>query len=136
VIVATSIAPRAAIATCLALAPFLVQCAAASDARGQNVATTGAFQSQVEQALRDAAQRTQLDAARLRVTLSEAVTWPDGALGCPEPGRQYSQALVSGYRIRIEAGPKTLEYHGSLKGQPFLCPAERIQPPSALGPRT
>ena len=134
--IAARTAPRVAIATCLVLAPFLVRCAAASDAQGQNVAATGAFQAQVEQALRDAAQRTQLDAARLRVTLAEAVTWPDGALGCPEPGRQYIQALVSGYRIRIEAGAKTLEYHGSLKSQPFLCPAERIQPPSALGPRS
>jgi hypothetical protein len=129
-------APRAAVATCLALAPFLVQCAAASDAQRQPMATTGPFQTQVEQALRDAAQRTQLDRARLRVALAEAVTWPDGALGCPEPGRQYTQALVSGYRIHIDAGSRLLQYHGSLKGQPFLCPAERVQPPSALGPAT
>jgi hypothetical protein len=129
-------AARVTMAACLALAPFRVQCAVASDARRPNMATTGALQAQVEQALRDAAQRTQLDRARLRVMLAEPVTWPDGALGCPAPGREYSQALVAGYRIHIDAGGRTLQYHGSLKGQPFLCPTERVQPPSALGPST
>jgi hypothetical protein len=126
---------RLAVATCLALAPLLVQCAAAADAQ-RPVAPTSALQAKVDLALQDAAQRTQLDAARLRVTLAEAVTWPDGALGCPEPGRQYSQVLVSGYRIRIAAGTETLEYHGSLRGQPFFCPAARIQPPATADPRT
>jgi len=95
-----------------------------------------ALQSKVEWALQDAAQRTQLDAGRLRVTLAEAVTWPDGALGCPERGREYTQALVAGYRIRIAAGADTLEYHGSNRGQPFFCPASRIQPPAPTDPRT
>ena len=127
--------PRVAVAACLALAPFLVQCAAASDPEGRNVTSTNTLQAKVDSALQDAARRTQLDVAQLRVTLAEAVTWPDGALGCPEPGRQYSQVLVSGFRIRIEAGAQTLEYHGSLRGQPFLCPAARIQPPTAVDPR-
>ena len=43
--------------------------------------------------------------------------------------------LVSGYRIRIAAGGETLEYHGSLRGQPFLCPPSRIQPPTVADPR-
>ena len=102
----------------------------------RNVAPTAALHSRVEAALQDAARRTQLDAAQLRVTLAEAVTWPDGSLGCPEPGRQYSQALVAGFRIRILAGTSTLEYHGSLRGQPFLCPAERIEAPTSGDPRT
>jgi hypothetical protein len=62
--------------------------------------------------------------------LAEAVTWPDGSLGCPQPGRAYTQALVRGYRIQIVAGDRTLEYHASLRGVPFLCPPERIQPPT------
>jgi hypothetical protein len=99
------------------------------------MAATGGLQAKVDWALQDAAQRTRLDASRLRVALAESVTWPDGALGCPEPGRQYTQALVSGYRIRIAAGAETLEYHGSLRGQPFFCPASRIQPPTSADPR-
>jgi hypothetical protein len=125
-----------AVAACLALAPLLVQCAGVADTQSQPVAPTSALKPKVDWALQDAAKRTQLDASALRLTLAEAVTWPDGALGCPEPGRQYSQALVSGYRIRISAGAETLEYHSSLRGQPFFCPASRIQPPAAADPRT
>jgi hypothetical protein len=99
------------------------------------MAPTGALQAKVDWALQDAAKRTRRDASQLRVTLAEAVTWPDGALGCPEPGREYAQVLVSGYRIRIAAGAETLEYHGSVRGQPFHCPAARIQPPTAMDPR-
>jgi len=97
---------------------------------------TGGLQAQVDWALQDAAQRTRLDTSQLRVALAEAVTWPDGALGCPEPGRQYAQVLVSGYRIRITAGSETLEYHGSVRGRTIYCPASRIQPPAAVDPRT
>jgi hypothetical protein len=100
------------------------------------VAATGALQPKVDWALQDAAQRTRLDVSRVRVALAEGVTWPDGALGCPEPGRQYTQALVSGYRIRIVAGAETLEYHGSLGGQPFFCPTSRIQAPAAADTRS
>ena len=88
----------------------------------------------VDVALKDAAARTGVDASRLRVVLAESVTWPDGSVGCPEPGMAYSQALVDGYRIRIVAGDATLEYHGSRRGQPFLCPAARIRRPSSMGP--
>ena len=126
---------RSVAAAALALAPFLVQCAGAADSGKSDMAMTGSLQSKIEWAMQDAAQRTQRDRAQLRVTLAESVTWPDGALGCPEPGRQYAQVLVSGYRIRIAAGGETLEYHGSLRGQPFLCPPSRIQPPTAADPR-
>jgi len=102
----------------------------------RNVAPTSTLQGKVERALQDAARRTQLDAAQLQVTLSEAVTWPDGALGCPEPGRQYTQVLVSGFRIRVLAGGRTLEYHASVRGEPFLCPEGRIQAPALKDPRT
>jgi len=126
---------RVAITLCLALTPLVSLCAGASDSERRNVASTSTLQSKVDWALQDAARRTRLDVTQLRVTLAEAVTWPDGALGCPEKDRQYSQVLVSGYRIRIEAGAKMLEYHGSLRGQPFLCPEPRIQPPTTMDPR-
>lgn len=93
------------------------------------------LKAKVDFALRDAAQRTQRDAAQLRVTLAEAVTWPDGSLGCPQPGRQYTQVLVDGYRIRIVAGTATMEYHASVRGNPFLCPEGQIEAPSQLDPR-
>ena len=126
---------RIAIAIVLACVPLLGKGADATNAARPNVTKTGGLQAQVDWALQDAAQRTRLDASQLRVALAEAVTWPDGALGCPEPGRQYAQVLVSGYRIRITAGSETLEYHGSARGQVMFCPASRIQPPTAADPR-
>lgn len=90
---------------------------------------------QVTAALQDAAQRTQMAPAQLKVMLAETVTWPDGGLGCPQPGMAYTQVLVDGYRIRILAGDVTLEYHASRRGKVFLCPASRIQEPSARDPR-
>lgn len=93
------------------------------------------LRTKIDAALQDAAGRTGLDAAGLRVMLAEAVTWPDGSLGCPEPGREYTQVLVDGYRIRILAGSVTLEYHTSLRGAPFLCPAARIREPTLADPR-
>ena len=37
-------------------------------------------------------------ASAVVLTRAEQVTWPDGSLGCPEPGRSYSQALIAGFR--------------------------------------
>jgi hypothetical protein len=120
----------------LAWAPLQVHSADATNAAKSNMTATGGLQAQVDWALRDAAQRTRLDISQLRLALAEAVTWSDGGLGCPEPGREYAQVLVSGYRIRISAGSETLEYHGSVRGRTIYCPASRIQPPTAVDPRT
>lgn len=91
----------------------------------------------IRSALADAARRTGLGAADLEVVSAERVTWLDGALGCPEPGFMYTQALVPGYRIRIQAGSEMLDYHAGTRGAPLLCPPERaVSPASGLrGPR-
>jgi hypothetical protein len=89
------------------------------------------LQEAVQAALKDAASRSGRDAASLQVVLAEPVTWPSGAMGCPAPGRMYTQALVPGYRIRIAAGSQTLDYHGGREGPPSYCPAERVTPPVA-----
>ena len=86
--------------------------------------------SVTEAALVDAAGRTGQNRAELKVLSAEAVTWSDGSLGCPQPGMMYTQALVPGYRIRIEAGGQVLDYHAGRSGRPVLCPAERSVEPS------
>jgi hypothetical protein len=85
--------------------------------------------SVTEQALADAAKRTGLGPGDLKVLSAEAVTWPDGSLGCPQPGMMYTQALVPGYRVRIEAAGQVLDYHAGRRGSPTLCPADRTQEP-------
>lgn len=82
------------------------------------------------QAMRaDAAQRSGLDASRLVVQPAESVTWSDGSMGCPQPGRMYTQALVPGWRVRIQAGDQTLHYHASRGGNWIFCPAGRVKAP-------
>jgi hypothetical protein len=87
------------------------------------------IQSVAEAALADAAKRTGLAPDALKVLSAEAVTWSDGSLGCPQPGMMYTQALVPGYRVRIEAGGQVLDYHAGRSGVPALCPAGRSVEP-------
>jgi hypothetical protein len=85
-------------------------------------------------AVSDDAQRISgADASRIRVLDAAAVTWSDGSLGCPAPNRFYTQALVPGYRVRIEAGGKVFVYHANARGDWALCPAERARPPVGDG---
>lgn len=98
---------------------------------GNAAMTDAALQALVPAALQDAAARSRLAVAELRVLSAQRVTWSDGSLGCPQPGKMYTQALVPGYRIRIQAGGQTLSYHAGPRGPAQFCPADRVQPPSA-----
>lgn len=83
------------------------------------------LRSIVDAALDDAAKRTGRDRSTLVVVSSEAVVWPDGGLGCPEPGVKYTMAPVEGYRIRIQAGADLLDYHANRRGYLVHCPPGR-----------
>ena len=92
------------------------------------------LKSLVDAALDDAVRRTALDRSRLKVISAEAVTWSDGSIGCPMPGVLYTQALVPGYRIRIQANAEVLDYHAGRRGQPVFCPLGRSVEPVPGGP--
>ena len=95
----------------------------------QEIPMSATLDSVTDAVLSDAAQRTGRKKADLVVESAEAVTWADGSLGCPEPGAMYTMALVPGYRIRIRAGDRVLDYHASLRGFFVLCPAgQAIEP--------
>jgi hypothetical protein len=63
----------------------------------------------------------------VRVVSAEEVTWPDGSLGCPEPGMGYTQALVAGFRVVLEIGGDELNFHAAQGGEFRFC--EDPQPP-------
>lgn len=88
-------------------------------------------QEQIANAQEDLANRLGLDATEVNVITSGPVTWRSGALGCPKPGMNYTQALVPGFRIILQAGQDTYHYHAKSGGQPFHCPQNRIEPPSS-----
>jgi hypothetical protein len=50
---------------------------------------------------------------QVHVISAESVTFPDGSLGCPQPGMVYPQVLVDGYKVVAEAGGTTYDYRGS-----------------------
>jgi hypothetical protein len=60
----------------------------------------------------------------IKLVSVEAVDWPDSSIGCPQPGMMYAQVITPGYRIVLEAGGKTYEYHVASSGT-GVC-----QPPS------
>lgn len=75
----------------------------------------------VRAAAADLAERTGTDPAQVRVVQFRAVTWPDGSIGCPEPGMSYTQALVDGYRLILQADGAQYHYHAAGEGDLVLC---------------
>ena len=92
-------------------------------------ATSMNLHEQIEFSKKALAQR--LDIEPESITLSEAreVTWRSGALGCPEPGMNYTQALVPGALIFLRAGNEVHGYHAKFGAKPFYCPWQRAEQP-------
>jgi hypothetical protein len=107
----------------------LLAVACAPAASGPGAAATPELAAMTRMALDEAAALRPADRARLMVTRAEAVLWSNGSLGCPQPGRAYTQALVPGYRIRIRAGAEELDFHAAQGGPAVLCPAGRSRDP-------
>jgi hypothetical protein len=64
----------------------------------------------------------------ITVTRAEAVVWNDGSLGCPQPGVLYTQALMNGYRVVLQAGSDSYDYRAAEQGFFFVCesPTHRV----------
>jgi hypothetical protein len=72
-------------------------------------------------AVADLAQRLDVPPESVQLVKFESVTWGDSSLGCPEPGMAYSQVLVEGAYLLLQAGDALYEYHSGGSGLPFLC---------------
>ena len=64
-----------------------------------------------------------VDLSAATVVSAEAVEWPDGSLGCPEPGMVYMQVITPGYQVVISIGGKEYDYRATDAGQVRLCAA-------------
>ena len=98
---------------------------AAGAAGGRTLPADPGLQTAIDAAVAEAARRTGLDPRALKIISAETVIWPDGSLGCPEPGVVYTMAPVPGYRIRIEVTGRVLDYHAARRGDPLFCPQGR-----------
>lgn len=82
--------------------------------------------------LADAAERTGVPLTALVVVRSQFVEWPDGSLGCPEPGMLYPQVITAGYWVQIDAAGELLDYRAGDSGLFRLCetPSKGVPPGS------
>ena len=79
--------------------------------------------------LKEAAKRANVPPQELVIVRAEAVVWNDGSLGCPEPGMEYTQALINGYWVVIKAAAQTYDFRVDRGGSFRLCPEGRGHPP-------
>jgi hypothetical protein len=75
----------------------------------------------VQQARHDLAAYLNVPVEEIVFLNFEAVTWPDGSLGCPSPGVSFTQVTVEGYRILLHYAGQDYAYHGGGGRAPFLC---------------
>lgn len=69
------------------------------------------------------------DLARRALVKHDAITvvsateqqWPDGAMGCPQPGQMYTQMIVPGYRVVLQASGNRYAYHSDRRGNFIVC---------------
>jgi len=47
--------------------------------------------------------------------------WSDGAMGCPQPGQMYTQMIVPGYRVVLQANGDRYAYHSDRRGNFIVC---------------
>jgi hypothetical protein len=47
--------------------------------------------------------------------------WSNGAMGCPQPGQMYTQIIVPGYRVVLQASGDRYAYHSDRRGNFIVC---------------
>ena len=52
---------------------------------------------------------------------ARSTTWNDGSLGCPKPGRSYTQAVVEGMQVVVKVGATEYDYRFGRSDFPKLC---------------
>lgn len=79
--------------------------------------------------LADLEERTGAKRSEFEILRAEATQWNDGGLGCPEPGQDYTQAIIDGYRVVLEYAGETYDYHAAAIGYFKLCKGFRPNRP-------
>ena len=73
------------------------------------------------QVTQDLASRAGVDISEIQMLDIKEIEWPDGALGCPAPGKNYLAAITPGYRITLELSGAQYIYHTDLHDSYLLC---------------
>ena len=75
--------------------------------------TLGLPASVIDPVVADIAKTAGVPVSEVVVVSAEPVVFPDGSLGCPQPGFAYTQIVVDGYKIVATAGGDTFDYRGT-----------------------
>lgn len=71
------------------------------------------------------AQKLGMAAEGLTVQEATQQQWPNGALGCPDPAKSYTDVLVPGYKLLVSDGQRSYAIHTTLLATPgepiILC---------------
>lgn len=68
----------------------------------------------IERAKEEVASLGRSSAESVQVVSVEAVDWSDSSLGCPKTGMMYAQVITPGYKIVLESGGRTYNFHTTL----------------------
>jgi len=94
-------------------------------------ATTGEVPADVMDNVLAALEKlTGSERAAFKVLRAEEKLWPDGSLGCPQPGMVYSQATVPGYHVVVDHAGREYDYRVGGNRYLVLCLAAVERVPS------
>jgi hypothetical protein len=77
----------------------------------------------------DLARRALVKHDDITVVSATEQQWSDGALGCPQPGQMYTQMIVPGYRVVLQAAGNKYSYHSDRRGNFVVCSNGLAFPP-------
>jgi hypothetical protein len=83
----------------------------------------------VESARQDLARRLDRSVEDVKLLEDRPVYWRSSALGCPEPGKSYTQVLTRGWLIRLTVGRAEYRYHSGQDGPTFTCSPAQAESP-------
>jgi hypothetical protein len=83
--------------------------------------SSAGLQKLVAEAKEDLALRLSISTEEIDLVELGPVVWPDGSLGCPQPGVEYVQVQQEGLLIRLRVGKRAYPYHSGGGTPPFLC---------------
>lgn len=78
----------------------------------------------IEAAIADLSSRLRVPRADISVVEAKPVRWSDGSLGCPQDGYVYTQAIVDGSRVLLDADGRIFDYHADGRGNVVFCPSD------------
>ncbi len=61
-----------------------------------------------------------VSSSQIELLSVEEVMWGNTSLGCPEPGKQYAEVIVPGFRVIFEYEGQKYEYHTNIDGSEIV----------------